>query len=178
MKITDPNIIRNSETELIDAITADIDWGAIEKIFRDEHKLNIEEDVEYKKGDIVVHDNQVAYKLEFQVNVIMSVLLDRDGNCLSVNSSGDLGPNEQENEAVVEEDLSPEELSGDTEPEGMIDENVHEEPTPEMEQEQPGAETSDNNEKNDDKIDTENPDDMIAQMASEAGDMISELQEH
>ena len=108
MKITNSEVIRNGESELIDTITADIDWGAIEEIFKEEHKLGIEEDVEYKSGDIVVHDNKVAYKLKFQVNVILSVLLDREGHCISVTSSGDTDQGEdQSHEAPIR---SPEEM--------------------------------------------------------------------
>lgn len=84
MKITDSEIIKNGEQELIDAITADLDWGAIEDIFMKEHNLTIEEEIEYKSGDIVAVDNQIAYKLEFEVKVNLSVLLNRDGEYLSV----------------------------------------------------------------------------------------------
>ena len=91
MKITNSDVIKSGENELIDAITADMDWGAIEEIFRKEHKLNIEEDVEYKKGDIVVHNNQVAYNLIFDIKVTLSVLLDREGNHISISSNSDLG---------------------------------------------------------------------------------------
>jgi hypothetical protein len=87
MKITDSEIIKNGEQELIDAITADLDWGAIEDIFLKEHNLGIEEDIEYKSGDIIAVDNQIAYKLEFEVKVNLSVLLDRNGEYLSVTIS-------------------------------------------------------------------------------------------
>ena len=87
MKITDSDIIKNGEQELIDAITADLDWGAIEEIFLKEHNLGIEEDIEYKSGDIVAFDNQIAYKLEFGVKVNLSVLLNRDGEYLRVTVS-------------------------------------------------------------------------------------------
>lgn len=97
MKITDHDVIKTSEQELIDAITADLDWGAIEEIIRKEHNLDIEEDVEYQKGDIVVYNDQVAYKLEFNVNVILSVLLDRKGNYISITSSGNLGASQDKN---------------------------------------------------------------------------------
>jgi len=90
MKITDYEVIKAGEQELIDAITADLDWGAVEKVFKQRHNLGIEEDVEYKRGDIVVHNNQVSYKLEFNVNVVLSILLDRDGKYISVSTTGDL----------------------------------------------------------------------------------------
>lgn len=88
MKITNAEVIKNGEQELIDAITADLDWGAIEDIFLQEHDLGIEEDIEYKNGDIISLNGQIAYKLEFEVKVNISVLLDREGEYISVNISG------------------------------------------------------------------------------------------
>lgn len=88
MKITGNDVIKNGERDLMDAITADLDWGAVEGIFRERHNLSLEEDIEYKKGDIVVHENQIAYRLDFLAKVTLSVLLDRDGNYLSVHISG------------------------------------------------------------------------------------------
>lgn len=106
MKITDSEIIKNGEQELIDAITADLDWGAIEEIFLKEHNLGIEEDIEYKSGDIVAVNNQIAYKLEFEVKVNLSVLLNRNGEYLSVSISN---PKKSPDEAEAsEEDISEE----------------------------------------------------------------------
>lgn len=87
MKLTNSEVIRNGERDLIDAISGELDWHSLEEVFRKEHNLTIDEDVEYRRGDIVVHDHQVAYKLEFQVKVTLSVLVDREGNCLSVESN-------------------------------------------------------------------------------------------
>lgn len=100
MKVTNSEIIKNGEQELIDAITADLDWGAIEKIILKEHNLGIEEDIEYKSGDIIAVDNQIAYKLDFEVKVNLSVLLDRKGDYLSVNiNSRKEGHNEEKDAA-------------------------------------------------------------------------------
>ncbi len=89
MKITDSEVIKNGEKDLIDAITADLDWAVIEEIFLKEHNLGIEEDIEFKRGDIVSSNNQIAYKLEFEVKVNLSILLDRNGDYLSIAISGD-----------------------------------------------------------------------------------------
>ncbi len=99
MKITNAQIIKNGEQELIDAITADLDWGAIEEIFLKEHNLGIEEDIVYKSGDIVAFKDQIAYKLEFEVKVNLSVLLDRNGDYLAININNSLG-NQQSNENI------------------------------------------------------------------------------
>ena len=92
MRISNHEVIKSGEQELMDAITADLDWGAIENIFKEKHHLGIEENVAFKKGDIVVHNNQIAYQLEFNVNVVLSVLLDRQGKYLSVTAPESLKP--------------------------------------------------------------------------------------
>ena len=95
MKITNNEIIRNGEQELIDSINGDLDWEAMEEIFLKEHKLGIGEDVEYKKGDIVVHNNQVAYRLEFDIKVKLSILLDRQGDYISFSTVEEAGATQE-----------------------------------------------------------------------------------
>ncbi len=87
MKIADSESIKNGERDLINAITGDIDRGNIEEIFKDKFDLGIRDHLEYKQGDIVVHDNQIAYKLDFEVKITVSVLCDRSGNYLSLTTS-------------------------------------------------------------------------------------------
>lgn len=86
MKLTDSQVIANREQELFDSIIADLDWSAIEEIFKKQHNLEIQEEVEYKKGDIVSQDAAVAYRLDFEVKVKLSILIDRQGNFISVKS--------------------------------------------------------------------------------------------
>ena len=83
MKITNEEVIKTGEQELIDSINGELDWEVMEDIFKNQHHLEIGEDVEYRSGDLVVHNNQVAYQLEFDVKVKLSILVDRDGNYLS-----------------------------------------------------------------------------------------------
>jgi len=99
MKITNNEIIRNGEQELIDSINGDLDWEAMEEIFHKEHKLGIGEDVEYKKGDIVVHNNQVAYRLEFDVKVSLSILLDRQGDYISFSTVEEAGETQEKSDS-------------------------------------------------------------------------------
>ncbi|NLA73891.1 MAG: hypothetical protein GX846_00150 [Deltaproteobacteria bacterium] len=104
MKITNSEIIKNGEQELMDAITADLDWSAIEKIIMKEHNLGIEEDIEYRSGDIIAVNNQIAYKLSFEVKVNLSVLLDRNGDYLSVSIDNKKeGTDEEMEEAALSE---------------------------------------------------------------------------
>ena len=84
MKITDHDRLKSSEREMIDAITGDLDWGAIERLFQEKYNLKLRDDVVYKNGDMVIHNNQIAYELNFDVTLSFSVLFDRKGECLKV----------------------------------------------------------------------------------------------
>jgi hypothetical protein len=112
MKITNAEVIKSGEKDLIDSITADLDWGAIENIFLTEHNLGIDEDIEYKRGDIIAYNNQVAYKLEFTVKVNLSVLINRGGEYLSVKISEKKDHNESGDSSGY---TNPAEVEGSTE---------------------------------------------------------------
>ncbi len=88
MKITNEAVIKSGEQELIDGITADLDWDAVEGIFKEQHRLPLGEDVSFRSGDLVVHENHIAYLLEFEVKVPLSMLVDREGNCLGIRAAG------------------------------------------------------------------------------------------
>ncbi|MFO7784106.1 MAG: hypothetical protein ACQET7_09505 [Thermodesulfobacteriota bacterium] len=92
MKVTNDEVIRSGEQELIDGITADLDWEAVETLFMEQHRLPLGEDVSYKKGDLVVHENRIAYLLEFEVKVPLSMILDREGNCVTIQAVPSSGP--------------------------------------------------------------------------------------
>jgi len=88
MKITNPETIQVSEKEFIDTINAELDWEAIEAMLFEKHNFTLEEDVDYKKGDLVVYNDQIAYKFDFHIKVPLSVVFGRDGNCLEISTSG------------------------------------------------------------------------------------------
>lgn len=77
MKVTDPEIIRTGERDLIDAVKEDLDWDAVREIVK--NKINISS-VDTAGGEIVVHDNQVAFRVDLEVKLDLSLMFDRDGN--------------------------------------------------------------------------------------------------
>lgn len=87
MKVTNYEVIKSGEQDLIDGITADLDWEAVEALFVEQHRLPLGEDVSYKRGDLVVHENRIAYLLEFEVKVPLSMILDREGNCITIRAA-------------------------------------------------------------------------------------------
>ena len=98
MKITDENFIKNGEKELINRIYNVVDWNSIKAIFKEKYCINIQDDREYRQGDIVVHNNSVAYDLKFDVRATISVLFDRSGNFLEIKSPSDPGEKLQQAE--------------------------------------------------------------------------------
>lgn len=154
MKITDSDIIKAGERELIDTIIGDLDWNAIEKIFKERHRLRIQDDVEYRQGDIVVHNDEVVYKLDFDVKLTLSILLDRSGNYLSFTT-----PNELLDEAM-EKDPDPD-IQTAQQSQPAIDSDLEFEKTEPATASDPKKEPAEN----------------MTAMASQIADMISEINE-
>lgn len=88
VKITDSDSIKDSEGELIDGLIGELDWQVIESILKDKYNLSLHDDVEYKQGDLVVHGSRIAYKLDFDVRVTLSLIVGRDGECFDIKASG------------------------------------------------------------------------------------------
>ncbi len=89
MKIIDPDLIHINEADFIDMINAELDWEVIEKMLFEKHKFTMQDDVDYTKGDIIVYKDQIAYKFDFSIRVPLSLILDREGKCLEMSTSGD-----------------------------------------------------------------------------------------
>lgn len=162
MKLTNPENIQESEKEFIDTINAELDWEAIEKMLLEKHDFTLQDEIEYKAGDLVVHDDDIAYRFEFEIKVPLSVVFNRKGECLEISTVRDdfeeeddemlLGEGEfsQEEELLENEEAVFEPIAGDLENDLVEDEG-------ESASMQPDA------------------DNKTAQMASNIADMISEI---
>jgi len=89
VKLTNPELIEESEKEFIDTINAELDWDAIEKILLEKYGFAIQDEVDYKEGNLIVHKNEIAYKFDFEIKVPLSVIFNREGECLEVSALGD-----------------------------------------------------------------------------------------
>ena len=103
MKIVNANTIQNGEKEFIDAINAELDWVSIEKMIMEKHKLQLQDEVVYRDGDIIVHNDEIAYRLDFDITVSMSLLFNRNGECLEIDTPSGV---EKEGEPFAGADLS------------------------------------------------------------------------
>lgn len=79
MKITDPEVIKSGEKDLIESVQEDLDLGAVREILKERMAVAA---LASKGGQIVVHNNEIAFRLDFEVNLSGSLLFDRQGNLL------------------------------------------------------------------------------------------------
>ena len=77
MKITDPDIIKNGEKLLIESLTNDLNLETVREIIKD--KLSVSS-ISPKGGKLVVHNNQIAFRMDFGLLLSGSLIFDRQGN--------------------------------------------------------------------------------------------------
>ena len=77
MKITDPKVIEDGEKDLINAVQEDLDLDAVKQILKDRMGAST---LSSNGGQIVVHNNEIAFRLDFEINLSGSLLFDREGN--------------------------------------------------------------------------------------------------
>lgn len=157
MKLTNPETIQESEKDFIDNINAELDWEAIEKLLLDKHNFTLQEEIDYKDGDLIVYKDDIAYKFDFEIKVPLSVIFNREGDCLEISTIRE--DFEDDDEIVELEEVSSDDQLSET-AESEVDSNVETEP----------------DESSDSQIsDPVNKDDKVARMASDIAEMISEI---
>ncbi len=107
MKLTRPETIQESEKEFIDTINAELDWEAIEQMLLEKHGFTLQDEIEYKNGDILVYKDRIAYKFDFEIKVPLSVVFNRDGECLEISTMRPDMDSESESIDSMEDDDSP-----------------------------------------------------------------------
>jgi hypothetical protein len=89
MKITDPQVIEDGEKDLINAVQEDLDLDAVKQILKDRMGAST---LSSKGGQIVVHNNKIAFRLDFDINLSGSLLFDRKGNYIDTGEEEPLEP--------------------------------------------------------------------------------------
>ncbi|MGD9824190.1 hypothetical protein [Desulfobacter sp.] len=158
MRITDPQVILNGEKDLIASVQKDLDLDAVRDLLKERLTAKA---LSPKGGQIVVHNNHVAFRLDYKININGSLLFDRNGNLIedseSTASKQDTQDENDENAAPVSDlddnlsihfpdyDDAPDDEPGqvkaeDTEPEELSDEMQGADPKLEIEdlEDEPG----------------------------------------
>ena len=78
-----PGMIEKAVIDLIEKVKSNIQLDQVKAIC--ERQLGIEkiDKIGFKHGDIVTHNGQVAFKLDFKISYNLSLLLDRKGKLIN-----------------------------------------------------------------------------------------------
>ena len=79
-KIIDPEIIEIRKAEFLDSVSVAINNKEVTELFRKRYQLETVDKIIYKKGEIMVLNDHVAYQFLYEADVILSILMDREGN--------------------------------------------------------------------------------------------------
>ena len=85
--LSDFDLIKLKESEFLDALAATIDRKKIIKFLQRITKLKSNGIIVYRQGDITILNGYVTYKLTFDFEMKLSILLDRKGNYLGFSAS-------------------------------------------------------------------------------------------
>jgi len=113
MKFINSENIKENEKKFIETINAALDWEAIGKMLMEKHNFTLQEKIECENGDLVVCNDMIAYKFDFEIKVPLSVMVNRQGECLDILTAG------KEDEEQVEDDLF-QDLDTDVNPESPV----------------------------------------------------------
>ena len=79
-RIIDPEIITIKKAEFLDSVSVAINNKEVTELFRKRYQLETVDKIIYKKGEIMVLNDHVAYQFLYEADVILSILIDREGN--------------------------------------------------------------------------------------------------
>jgi len=86
LEIINPDIIQSGERKLIRFIAKQLDWHSVRQSIKETYNVAVNESLEHKSGKIVSHEGDVAYQLDFDFKVNLSLLLARDGQQVWIDS--------------------------------------------------------------------------------------------
>jgi uncharacterized protein YjbI with pentapeptide repeats len=82
-----PAIIEEAIIDLMQKLKSNIQFDQVKAICKHQHFIETIDKIDFKNGDIVTHDGQAAFKLDFNITYNLSLLLDRKGKFIDVYSS-------------------------------------------------------------------------------------------
>ncbi|MFK5953421.1 MAG: hypothetical protein QM498_10220 [Desulfobacterium sp.] len=74
------------EDNLLEDLHQSVDWPFVVGKLKEKYKIAVQDDVSYVDGGIVVHQKEIAYQLDIDVKVRLSVVCDKSGKCLKLST--------------------------------------------------------------------------------------------
>lgn len=86
MKLINPDIIESGERKLVRFIARQLDWRSVRQSIKQAYDVEVNESLEHKSGNLEIHEGDIAYRLNFDFKVNLSLLLSRDGQQVRIDS--------------------------------------------------------------------------------------------
>ena len=78
----EPNKIDEAIVDLINKVKSSIHLDQVKARCKQQPDLEKIAKVDFERGDIVTHNDQIAFKLDYRISYKYSLLLDRKGNLI------------------------------------------------------------------------------------------------
>jgi uncharacterized protein YjbI with pentapeptide repeats len=79
-----PAIIEEAINGMIEKVKSNIKFDQLKAICKHQHFMESIVKIDFNKGDLVTHNDQVAFKLDFNITYNLSLVVDRKGNFINV----------------------------------------------------------------------------------------------
>jgi hypothetical protein len=86
LKVIHPDIVKSGEQKLIRYLAGHLDREAVRQCINSTYDVDIREEPAHTSGRIVAAENEVAFRLDFDVKVSLSLFLSRDGQVIGLRS--------------------------------------------------------------------------------------------
>lgn len=77
-----PDMIEDAISDLIEKVKSNIRLDQVKAICGHHHFIEKINKIDFQHGDIVTHDGEVAFKLDFKTSYNLSLLIDREGKLI------------------------------------------------------------------------------------------------
>jgi membrane-associated HD superfamily phosphohydrolase len=75
----DPDTIEKAISDLIDKVKSNLQLDQVKTLCKHQHGLEKIDKIDITQGDIVTHNGQIAFKLDFKISYNLKLLVDRKG---------------------------------------------------------------------------------------------------
>jgi predicted ester cyclase len=81
-KAIDPDRIDEAVIDMVEKVKSNIQLDLVKAICKHKHGIENIDKIDFENGDLVTHNDRVAFKLDFKITHKLSLLIDRKGNFL------------------------------------------------------------------------------------------------
>ena len=83
-RLISDDAFQKGERDLMDIVTSSLDWEVVERLLEEKYGLSLQDDIEFKEGKLTVKEDSIAYQMDFQARITLSLMIGRDGRCVDV----------------------------------------------------------------------------------------------